>query len=82
MILSTVAAVRLGKGANTSRRRGWSGSCDVDDGGGDGRHDMARWKEEIAGMAGRPEMEVWLRMHERLELAYEVVSGLTSSVLP
>lgn len=36
------------------------------------------WKEEIAGMAGRPETAAWLRavrrrIHERPELAYEEV---------
>jgi IAA-amino acid hydrolase len=36
------------------------------------------WKEEIAGLAGRPELAAWLRavrrrIHERPELAYEEV---------
>ena len=40
--------------------------------------DVAGWKDEIAGMAARPEMAAWLRrvrrrIHERPELAYEEV---------
>ncbi|KAI4970648.1 hypothetical protein ZWY2020_001562 [Hordeum vulgare] len=69
------AAARLGKGANASGRGG--PGCDVDVAAvvGDGRRG---WKEEIAGLAGRPEMAAWLRrvrrrIHERPELAYEEV---------
>ncbi|CAD6335677.1 unnamed protein product [Miscanthus lutarioriparius] len=42
------------------------------------RYDVGSWKEEIAGLAGRPELAAWLRrvrrrIHERPELAYEEV---------
>ncbi|KAF7110657.1 hypothetical protein CFC21_110738 [Triticum aestivum] len=71
------AVARLGKGANASGRGGPSCDVDVDISavvGGSSRG----WKEEIAGMAGRPEMAAWLRrvrrrIHERPELAYEEV---------
>ncbi|XP_066377027.1 IAA-amino acid hydrolase ILR1-like 6 [Miscanthus floridulus] len=41
-------------------------------------YDVGSWKEEIAGLAGRPELAAWLRavrrrIHERPELAYEEV---------
>jgi IAA-amino acid hydrolase len=82
VVLGVVSAARLGgKGANDSTRRPAntrSGVLGVV-GGGDGRRDDAGgWKEEIAAMAGRPEMAAWLRrvrrrIHERPELAYEEV---------
>ncbi|KAL6603599.1 hypothetical protein ACP70R_043960 [Stipagrostis hirtigluma subsp. patula] len=75
VILGTVVeTARVGgggsKGANASTRRGGAN-------GGGGRYYVG-WKEEIAGMAGRPEMAAWLRgvrrrIHERPELAYEEV---------
>ncbi|XP_062178538.1 IAA-amino acid hydrolase ILR1-like 6 [Phragmites australis] len=69
LILGTVETAKVGgKGANASTRRG---------GGGRGRYYVG-WKEEISGMAGRPELAAWLRglrrrIHERPELAYEEV---------
>uniref|UniRef100_A0ACD6AC19 Uncharacterized protein n=1 Tax=Avena sativa TaxID=4498 RepID=A0ACD6AC19_AVESA len=84
VILGTVAAAaRLGgsKGANASTRRPTvtGGGCDVVAGVVGGRRDeVGGWKEEIAGMAARPDMTAWLRrvrrrIHERPELAYEEV---------
>jgi IAA-amino acid hydrolase len=83
VILGAVAAVRLGgsTGANASARRPVVSSArdvvGVVSGGGR-REDVGGWKEEIAGIAARPEMAAWLRrvrrrIHERPELAYEEV---------
>ncbi|KAL5199473.1 hypothetical protein ABZP36_020676 [Zizania latifolia] len=80
-------AARLGggggaaiKGANASTRRGSTcvGVGAGGGGGGGGGRYYVGWKDEIAGMAGRPEMAAWLRkvrrrIHERPELAYEEV---------
>jgi jasmonoyl-L-amino acid hydrolase len=73
VILSTVreATAKAGKGANASNRRG--GAV-----GGSLYAAAVGWKEEIAGMAARPELAAWLRgvrhrIHERPELAYEEV---------
>uniref|UniRef100_A0ACD5UHR5 Uncharacterized protein n=1 Tax=Avena sativa TaxID=4498 RepID=A0ACD5UHR5_AVESA len=80
VILGTVAAAaRLGgsKGANASTRRpAVNGGCGVVVGG--RRDEVGGWKEEIAGMAARPDVAAWLRrvrrrIHERPELAYEEV---------
>uniref|UniRef100_J3MH30 Peptidase M20 dimerisation domain-containing protein n=1 Tax=Oryza brachyantha TaxID=4533 RepID=J3MH30_ORYBR len=77
MILGAVEegkVARLGsgggsKGANASTRRGPTCVVGAGEGGGGGRYYVG-WKEEIAGMAGRPEMAAWLRavrqrIHER-----------------
>ncbi|WVZ78803.1 hypothetical protein U9M48_026454 [Paspalum notatum var. saurae] len=85
-ILETAAAGARqlgGATANASARRpARGGGCAGAGGGGryrvvggGGRED---WKEEIAGLAGRPELAAWLRgvrrrIHERPELAYEEV---------
>ncbi|KAK1612184.1 hypothetical protein QYE76_035857 [Lolium multiflorum] len=82
VVLGVVSAARVGgKGANASTRRPASSGRDVFSVfSGDGRRDDGGggWKEEIAAMAGRPEMAAWLRrvrrrIHERPELAYEEV---------
>ncbi|KAM3193222.1 hypothetical protein ACQJBY_070043 [Aegilops geniculata] len=76
------AVARLGKGANASGRGGVICDVDVDItavvGGSSRERGASGWKEEIAGLAGRPEMAAWLRrvrrrIHERPELAYEEV---------
>uniref|UniRef100_A0A0D9WTH5 Peptidase M20 dimerisation domain-containing protein n=1 Tax=Leersia perrieri TaxID=77586 RepID=A0A0D9WTH5_9ORYZ len=81
---AATAAARLGSkqgAANASTRRGdttcIAAAAASASGGGRGRYYVG-WKEEIAGMAGRPEMAAWLRVvrrriHERPELAYEEV---------
>jgi len=67
------AAAKVGGGGKAQGSANASGTRP----GGGGRYYLG-WKEEIAALAGRPELAAWLRgvrrrIHERPELAYEEV---------
>ncbi|OEL32913.1 IAA-amino acid hydrolase ILR1-like 6 [Dichanthelium oligosanthes] len=76
MILGAVGTAASGAGAGSSKRGANESGTRRPAGG--GRYYGLGWKEEIAAMAGRPELAAWLRgvrrrIHERPELAYEEV---------